>query len=129
MIELLTENFEIDPHGLKIQKWWQALINIQATFVLKVNGEKILEEPSWCVVEMAQALKMWELQSNWRTDFSYESMDEDEPELLWFRRTSDETWHVGSAWQISPANSQVSTEQLRNAVDQYCGQVERSVAR
>ncbi len=127
MIQFSARDFEIDPPKTKIREWWQAELNIQATFTVKVDGETILEEPHWCVVEMVHALNRWVSEGDWKLDFVYESMDDEEPELLWFKQSTSGAWSIGSAWQQREVRTLVATEALQTAVQTFTGNVQNTV--
>lgn len=128
MIELSAYDFSIDPSQIAIKEWWQALINIEATFCLSVGKVQIIQEPHYCVVELVNALRRWEASSNYLSDFGYESMNEEETELLWFRLTSENRWLIGSAWQHAECPDSVPTQVLKTAIQIFKKSVEQSVA-
>lgn len=128
MIELSASDFSIDPPQIAIQYWGQALTNIEATFCLSVGKVQIIQEPHYCIVELVNALRRWEASSNYLSDFEYESMNEEETELLWFRLTSENRWLVGSAWQQTECPDSVSTPAIKTAIQIFNKSVEQSVA-
>lgn len=128
MIELSAYDFSIDPPQTAIREWWQILINIEATFCITVGKVQIIQEPHYCVVELVNALRRWEASSTYLSDFEYESMNEEETELLWFRLASEDRWLVGSAWQQTECPDLVSTQALKTAIQIFKKSVEQSVA-
>ena len=127
MIELSAFDFSINPPQIAIREWWQALINIEATFCITIGKVQIMQEPYFCVVELVNALRRWEASSNYLSDFEYESMNEEENELLWFRLVSENHWFVGSAWQQTECPDPVSTQALKTAILVFNRSVEQSV--
>ncbi|MEM9156135.1 MAG: hypothetical protein AAGB13_14060 [Cyanobacteria bacterium P01_F01_bin.33] len=127
MIEIAASNFEIDPPTTRIKEWWQAELNIQATLTVTVDGEIILQEPHWCVVELSQALSQWEANCNWETGFQYNSMDEEESNLLCFKQSETGEWIIGSAWQLKETRQKVPTKALQKAVRTLVRNVKGSV--
>ncbi|KAI9131311.1 hypothetical protein [Acaryochloris sp. CCMEE 5410] len=128
MIELSASDFSISPPQIAIREWWQALINIEATFCITIGKIQMIQEPHFCVVELVNALRCWEASSNYLSDFEYESMNEEETELLWFQLTSEDRWLVGSAWQQTECPDPVSTQALKTAIHIFNKSVEQSVA-
>ena len=124
---LLAEGFEIDPPGLAVSEWYQAQINVQATFKVIFDDRVFIEETSFCVVELAHALSIWETKTHMTDAFYFSSMDEEEEGLLWFEPAEQDKWLVGSVLRKDETEIEVTESQLAHAVAVFKGQVESSV--
>jgi hypothetical protein len=87
-----------DPVDIQIEEWWQALLRIEGIFTVEVSEGLLLEEPHWCIVELASALEKWLPEAQLGNEFVYTSMDDEQEGLLWFRLVSPDRWQIGSAW-------------------------------
>ncbi len=102
----------------------RAQIWIQADFEVRVPEGLLLSEPYWCVVELAIALAHWlTYASQSGPTFRYESIDDSEPNLLWFRRVAVGGWLVGSAWQRMENRTPCTFAELTAAARLYIERV------
>ncbi|MRV71846.1 hypothetical protein GJ700_08895 [Duganella sp. FT92W] len=106
------------------QERWQALLWVEADFVVEVTEGILLSEPHWCIVELAEHLAAWlQIASEDGPEFYYTSMDDEQEGLLWFRPHSNGQWLVGSAWQELENANPSSFQEIQNAARQYIKRV------
>lgn len=106
------------------QEMWQALLWVEADFVVEVDEGILLSESYWCIVELATSFSTWLRDASENgPEFSYTSMDDEQEGLLWFRRTLNGTWSVGSAWQKFESATPLPFSDLKEAAQQYVQRV------
>ncbi len=106
------------------EEMWQALLWIEADFVVEVPEGVLLSEPHWCIVELATSVAAWLRDASENgPEFSYTSMDDEQEGLLWFRHASNGMWLVGSAWQYFESVTPVPFSELQEALRQYVRRV------
>lgn len=125
MIEFSIENIHIDPEGTKIKEEHQALLNIGATLKIFIDGHKYFEEPYVTIVELAKQLSNWLKNKN--GGFVFESMDDEEQEILIFRKT-DSGWFLHSAWQEFEMQKATNHSQLCAVASKFISIVKSRVA-
>ena len=121
-LALLVDRVYIDPPGLTVSEWIEALINIEGDFAVRLPSGILVADTHWCVVELADQLRRWLRTAD--ADFFYISMDDEEEGLLWFRREASDVWRVGSVWQRFEAEETFSHVALAEAVRAYLERVE-----
>ena len=79
---------------------WQLLLRVDSRIGIDVDAKPVYEEDLFPVVEFAVQAKRWADQAtDSGLEFTYRSMDSDEPALLWFKRVPD-GWSIVSAWRL-----------------------------
>ena len=122
MLNLQFHNV-VSSNGIA-EEMWQALLWIEADFVVEVPEGVLLSEPHWCIVELATSVAAWLRDASENgPEFSYTSMDDEQEGLLWFRHESNGMWFVGSAWQEFHSSTPVPFSELHEAVRQYVRRV------
>ena len=127
VLRLSIRQVTTDPVDRQIEEWWQALLNIEGIFTVEVSKGLLLEEPHWCIVELASALKKWLPEGPLGNEFVYTSMDEEQEGLLWFRLVSPDRWQIGSAWEIFSCTETFCLSVLMSACQEYIAHVEEEV--
>lgn len=124
-LELLVDRVHVDPPGLTVSEWYQALVNVEGDFAVRLPSGVLIEDSHWCVVELAHALRGWLRTAD--EDFVYTSMDDEEEGLLWFRREAPDVWRVGSVRQRFEAEETFSQAALAGAARAFVERVENLV--
>lgn len=98
-MKLEMSNFKIDPTGKVIRDKAGAYTNIEANLRLYIGERLFLDFQDACIVELAGMLHKWLSSGDaLLTDFQYESMDEEEKDILCFVVNGNEV-KVYSIWQ------------------------------
>lgn len=121
-MKLEFSSLRIEPAGMKISDEARALTNIEADLRIHVAGRMFFDEAMICVVELADALNYWVSSVDYHSiDFRYESMDDDEPNILCLSVNGNET-KIYSAWQefdvAEPIDTNTMIAELERFVDQ-----------
>lgn len=88
----------LDP-PLQSETPLEVLVSVVGTIQLESDGEVLLTEPYFPVVELAGALQRWtRIPADVRTDFEFGSMDYEETGTVWIRG-GDGGWQFGSVLQ------------------------------
>lgn len=123
-MKLSTSNYHIDPPGMKIKEYYQAMINIEAKLTITDSEGLYFEEPLFTVVELADQLKKW-LNSE-KGKFIFETMDDDVENLLVFEPHDDE-WSVYSSWENRPFSDILTTDELVEVAEKFISDVKVGV--
>jgi len=123
-MNLSTSNYHIDPPGMKIKEYYQAIINIEAMLTITDSDGLYFEEPLFTVVELADQLKKW-LNAE-KGEFIFETMDDDVENLLVFKPL-DGGWSVYSAWENRPFSDSLTTDELVGVVEKFISDVKEGV--
>jgi len=84
---------------------WQLYLRIAAQIAVEIDSNAVYREELFPVVEFAMQADRWAGNvGEDGPDFTYQSIESDEPALLWFRRGSD-GWKIGSSDGPSPVES------------------------
>jgi hypothetical protein len=102
------------------------LLGVEATFAIAVGGRLIYTEPSFPIVELRAALEDW-LTSGPHVDFEFESMEADEPDLVWIRRQLSGGWRAGSAFQDDIAPDELTWAEVSSGCRDFIDAVDRWV--
>jgi hypothetical protein len=106
------------------------LVGVSADLEILVDGRVLFREPDFAIVELRTALAAW-LRDGFTAgeDFVHESVEHDEPGLVWIRRSEDGSgWHVGSIWQEYVENRTWSDVEIRDATWKFIETVDQWVA-
>jgi hypothetical protein len=101
------------------------LLGVCAELTVRVDNRVLYEEPDFPVVELALQLAGWSrtgLQDH--TDFEFESMESDEPGLIWFR-AADNGYRIGSLYQDFPAMTIWDCDRVRQVVEGFVTELQR----
>jgi hypothetical protein len=97
---------------------WKVLLGIIGEFSLWVRGELVYWDGDFCLVEFAEQVRRWMDSEEPRAEFSYDSIESDQPGLIWFRKFGDR-WIVGSIHQRSEALQSFHFKELEAAFEAY----------
>jgi hypothetical protein len=114
-----------DPDGALVEDW-QILLHIVADFQVLVDSRVLYREQQFCVVDFAVALHRW-VGEEPKLDFIYESMESEEPGLVWVR-ASGSGWRVGSVHQEYDEEEVFSSEQVSEAAGAFIFRLKKEVA-
>lgn len=124
MIAFRLGRLEVEPPGVK--RPVDTVTSVVTDFEIDVDGECLFSETSFPVIELAGALLRWKsVSGEGRCDFEFESMDFEEPGLMWIRREGD-GWRVGSLLQEFPDLTVRSADELDRAIDGFVADLERA---
>lgn len=114
MPTLRTEisDLRVDPPGTEITDRTRAYVNIEAHLRIYIGDRVFLDEPMFCVVELAGMVNAWLFSADIPlTDFQYASMDEGEPDTLCLNLDGNRT-KIYSALQNFEASEPLDTKQV-----------------
>jgi hypothetical protein len=111
---------------LKVPPRYQLLLGVGATIRLfDDEGRIVFEEPDVPVVELALALEDWLTSGlDSQEDFEFDSLESDEPGLVWIRLQAPDTWAVGALEQEFPDPHLYSTDAVAEAFHCFVRSVE-----
>jgi hypothetical protein len=115
MITFTTNNLHKDVP--RVRDKFDRLLRIVGDFSIRVDSRILYVESEFPFVEFATQLTKW-LAAGGQQDFSYDSVESDDPGLVWFRR-SGEQWKVGSIHQTYEENGTFSFDEIRQAGQQF----------
>jgi hypothetical protein len=100
---------------------WNPLLRIVAVFTLASGSVTIYSEPDFPVVELAVQLARWvdRVRAGGVGDFSYVTLESDEPEWIGFHQVADGVFKVRARYQETDDPETRSLEELVEASDQY----------
>lgn len=106
----------------------EVLVGVIADFRIEIGGRPFFHEPEFPVVELAACLQQWlaDLDQGTIADFVYDSMEADEPLLLFRQR--DDGWNVSSPWQQYEDTSILATDEVRDAARRFVQEVQTAAA-
>jgi hypothetical protein len=106
------------------------LMGVCADLEIVIDGRVLLREQDFPIVELRTALAAWLREGLMNgTDFVHESVEHDEPGLVWIRRSPDGPgWRIGSIWQEQVENRTWSDTEIHAAVRNFVETVDQWVA-
>jgi len=125
MVTLAFDN--VRSPAAPLTERYQLLLGVEARFQLSVGSLIVLMEPNFCIVELRQWLQHW-LDAGAEDDFSYTSIEADEPGLVTFRRLGLSDCAVGSSWSRLPSEPVTSWSSVVQASTEYIRDVDRWVS-
>ena len=116
MIEFNIQNLEVDPPSLNIDEQFKALVNIDGTLLLSINGEKVFHEHI-NLVDLAYQLNQWVKSRNGK-DFKFDSLCFDETNIFTFK--SDVGGYIfKSIWSTSNNNVVIDSGTLNKFIAKF----------
>jgi hypothetical protein len=93
--------FELDKKNIDneiVSDLGSHLVNsIEGRLIIKSNGQIFFDKLYVCLLELSSQLYKW-LYENIKKDFVYNSMEHDEPILI-FKKLSKKYWEIDSIWK------------------------------
>ena len=126
-LQIEFSNLAVDPPQLEIDCLARAIVNIEATIQISHNGMTVLHDEHWCVVDLMYCLVRWVKHSSFDHSFQYESVDDDDPELLLVHRGDSDSWHISSSRQLRPADNTIYTSELKTAIELFTTKLRKEV--
>lgn len=124
-IAFVFENVVID--GPALTEPWQVYLRVVGDFRIEVGGVPLYEEKQFCLVEFAIQSQVWSRAAAGEPqDFTYTSMEAEQPGLVWFRLEQG-GWQVGSVFQERDCSEFFSLGEVVRAVDDYYEKLRRRV--
>jgi hypothetical protein len=124
-IAFLFENVFVD--GPELTEPWQAYLRVVGDFKIEVRGAPIYTEEQFCLVEFAIQSQIWSRAAALEPqDFTYTSMEAEEPGLVWFRLEKG-GWKIGSVFQECDCSELLRLGEIVGALDDYYKKLRRGV--
>jgi len=124
-IAFVFENVLID--GPALTEPWQAYLRVVGDFKIEVRADAIYTEEQFCLVEFAIQSQIWSRAAALEPqDFTYTSMEAEEPGLVWFRLEQG-GWKIGSVFQERDCSELFSLGEIVAALDDYYERIRRGV--
>ncbi|MGB6833660.1 MAG: hypothetical protein WCD34_02345 [Candidatus Acidiferrum sp.] len=122
-IAFIFENVFID--GPALTDPWQAYVRVVGDFKIEVRAAAIYTEEQFCLVEFAIQSQIWSRAAALEPqNFTYTSMEAEEPGLVWFRLEQG-GWKIGSAFQERECSELFSLGEIVGALDGYYERLRR----
>jgi len=107
---------------------YDLLLGVVATFVASVDGRTLYMEEGLPIVELQDQLARWSVDGiAGSEDFAYDSLEAEEPGLLWFRHDVEGGWRVGSLFQDYIEMTVWSDAEVREVVTRFVENVDQWV--
>ncbi len=126
MITFKIQNIIKDPESSKLNDDWELLINIEGDLKIYLNDSLFFNDPMMTIVELAVELKKW-LSKPIGTSFKYETIDDEEENILNISAISDNQFTFNSAWQETEFKDTFNREEVISFVSSYINYVVSSI--
>jgi hypothetical protein len=128
VIEFSFENLRLDGNALDTD--WDVVLRVVADFSIVIPSAYIplYREEEFCVVEFAMQITQWLASVRDRpVDFSYNSMESDEPGLVSIHK-HEHGWNVTASHQDYVEDRLFSIEEIETAVGTFVGCLKKEVS-
>lgn len=123
MIRFEIDSIHID--GTAPMSWHDALLRVVALLRIRSEGSVLWTEVDFPILELGYHLHQWlALGAHAGSPFSYQSMDSDEEELLWFKPSNDH-WVLGTGRM--ELTGELRLDELRDASSAFLDAVIKDV--
>lgn len=130
MITFQIDNIIKDPESSKLEDNWELMINVEGDLKIYLNGSLFFSEPMMTIVELAVELNKW-LSKPVGSSFKYETIDDDEENILNITAVSDNQFIFDSAWQevefIDSFNREEVVVFVRNYINHVISAVKKNL--
>jgi hypothetical protein len=124
-IVFVFENVSLDAAALT--EPWQAYLRVVGDFKIEVRAASIYTEEQFRLVEFAIQSQIWSRAAALEAqDFTYTSMEAEEPGRVWFRMEQG-GWKIGSAFQERDCSDLFGLGEIVAALDDYYERLRRDV--
>ncbi len=108
--------------------YYEILLGVAGDFAIIVAGKTLYVEEEFCLAEFAAALaEWWQRRASAPSDFSYDSLESDEDELVWIRTTAGHG-RIGARYQEYEETYAFPLNVIGAAIQEYVTALQQELA-